>query len=78
MNKNIITIYDNENILKYKILLVIKKDYNYIIYTDLNNENINKNLYAIKILDFNDQSPLPINDDEWQMINNEYNKLINN
>ena len=77
MNKNIITIYDSENIEKYKILLVIKKDYNYIIYTDINNDSIKKNLYVVKTLDFNNLTPITINDDEWQMINSEYNKLIN-
>ena len=78
MNKNILTIYDNnDNIKKYKILLVIKKDYNYIVYTNIDNENIKKDLHVVKVLNLEDLSILPISDDEWNMIYNEYNKLIN-
>ena len=77
MNKNILTIYDNDgNTKKYKILLVIKKEYNYIIYTDIDNENIRKNIRVIKVSNLNDLAILPINNDDWTIINNEYNKLI--
>ena len=76
MNKDIITIYDNDNNKKeYKMLFIIEKEYKYIIYTDLENNNLFKKLYAVKIN--KDNNTLEINNDEWQMIENEYQKLLN-
>ncbi len=78
MNNDIITVYDINGMAKtYKMLLVIKKEYQYIVYTDINNDNIKENLYAIKINDLDDKETLPINDEEWQMIEKEYQKIIN-
>ena len=79
MNKDILTIYDNEgNTKDYKLLLVIDKEFKYLIYTDLDNINIKKNLYAIKIKDLNRSADtLPIDDNEWEMIEETYKKLIN-
>lgn len=77
MGENILTIYDEDNNTKdYKILLVIEKDYKYIIYTDLNNYNIKKNLYAIKLNSLESKEPIFINDSEWKMIYDEYQNLI--
>ena len=79
MNKDILTIYDNEgNTKDYKLLLVIDKEFKYLIYTDLDNINIKKNLYAVKIKDLNRSADtLPIDDNEWEMIEETYKKLIN-
>ena len=50
MDEDIITLYDDNNqSTDYKLLLVIDKNYQYLIYTDLDNMDISKNLYAIKI-----------------------------
>ena len=77
MNDNIITVYDkNNNQKQYKILLVIEKDYYYIIFTNLNNYNIKENLYAVKLKCLNDTSPLLINDNEWLILEQEYLNLI--
>ena len=77
MNENILTVYDtNNNAKDYKILLVIEKDYKYIIYTNLNNYNIKKDLYAIKLNSLEETEPIYINDSEWEMLIKEYNNLV--
>ena len=77
MNENILTIYDENNKSKdYKILLVIEKDYQYIIYTNLTNYNIKKDLYVIKLDSLDSKETLYINDSEWKMIEKEYNNLV--
>ena len=76
MNKDIITIYDNnDNKKNYKLLFIIEKEFKYIIYTDIDNNDLTKNLYAVKVKDNNS---LEITDKEWKMIEKEYNKLLNN
>ncbi len=79
MNNDLITLYDSNNQKKdYKLLLVIDNEYKYVIYTDIDNTDINKNLYAIKIKEFNNnEETIPISDTEWEMIENELKKLIN-
>ena len=79
MDSDIITLYDNNNQKKdYKLLLVINSEYKYVIYTDIENTDINKDLYAIKIKEFNNnEETIPITDSEWEMIENELKKLIN-
>ena len=78
MNEDIITIYDDNSQKDYKVLFVIEKEYKYIVYTDIDNNDLNKELYAIKVKDLiNDESPIPITEDEWTMIETEYKKLIN-
>lgn len=77
MGNNILTVYDeNNNTKDYKVLLVIESDYKYIIYTDLNNYNIKKNLYAIKLKSLDSNEPIYINDTEWKMIEKQYQTLI--
>ena len=76
MNENIITTYDNKNEDKYKILLAIEKENYYIIYTDLKNYNIKEDLYAIKLNSLDSEEVLPISDDEWKMLEYEYNNLV--
>ena len=79
MDKDIITIFDNNNQTKdYKLLLVIDNEYKYIIYTDIYNLYIKNNIYSIKIKELiSNEEILPINDNEWQMIEDNYLKLIN-
>ena len=76
---NNITIYDENNDPKeYKILLIINKKFKYIIYTDLDNDNIEKNLNVAKVSSLdNINEMLPINDEEWQMIDECYKKFLN-
>ncbi len=76
---DIITLYDENNQTKdYKLLLVIDKDFKYIIYTDLDNNNIKNDLYAIKVKSLNNnEETISINDSEWNMIEEEYNKIVN-
>lgn len=79
MDRDIITLYDNNNQKKdYKLLLVINSEYKYVIYTNIENTDINKDLHAIKIKEFNNnEETIPITDSEWEMIENELKKLIN-
>ena len=76
MSENIITIHDNNTEKQYKILMVIEKENYYIIYTDINNYNIKKDLYAIKVNSLESTESLPISDEEWKMLEIEYQNLI--
>ena len=80
MNNDIITLYDENNLKhEYKLLFVIDKEFKYIVYTNVDNYNIKKDLYVIKVKSLNNnEKSIPITDDEWKMINDEYQKLINN
>ncbi len=79
MNKDIITLYDDKNEKKdYKLLLVINKDYKYLIYTDINNMNLKNNIYAIKTKNLkSNEEVLAIDDNEWQMIEETYENIVN-
>ncbi len=78
MNNDLITLYDSNNQKKdYKLLLVIDNEYKYVIYTDIDNTDINSNLYAIKIKEFNNnEETIPIDDNELLMIENKLKELI--
>ena len=79
MSKDIITLYDESgNKEDYKLLLVIDKGFKYLIYTDINNFDIKNNLYAVKINGLNrNEETVPIDDDEWEMIEKTYQEFIN-
>lgn len=79
MKGDIITLYDNNNKQEdYKLLCIICKEYNYLLYTDILNTNVNKNVYAIKTKSLKKfEEVLPIDENEWDMIENTYKKLIN-
>ena len=78
MNENVITIYDNENNKKdYKILLIIEKEYYYIIYTDLKNTNIKNNLNVVKVSSLDKLDIIPMNNNDWKIVETEYKNLIN-
>ncbi len=73
---NILTLYDNNQKIDYKMLFVLDKEFKYIIYTDLDNMDLNK-LYAIKVKALNNnEETIPITDEEWTMIETEFNKFI--
>ena len=78
MSNDIITVYDNNNNGKdYKLLLAFNKEYKYIIYTDLYNNDVNNNIYAIKTKSLNQsEDTLPIDENEWKMIEEVYQKYI--
>ena len=78
MNNDLITLYDSNNQKKdYKLLLVIDNNYKYVIYTDTDNTDITKNLYAIKIKDFNNnEETIPIDDNELLMLETKLKELI--
>lgn len=78
MNNDLITLYDSNDQKKdYKLLLVIDNNYKYVIYTDTDNTDITKNLYAIKIKDFNNnEETIPIDDNELLMLETKLKELI--
>ena len=75
-----IKIYDKDNNLKeYKVLLIIDLDYKYIIYTNINNSNLEKDLLVAKVKSLdNINETLEISDEEWKMIEERYQKIIKN
>ena len=75
---DIIKIYDeNNNPKEYKVLLIIDSEYKYIIYTDTSQEEIDKGLMVAKVKSLeNINETMPISDDEWKMIETEYQKLL--
>ena len=80
MKKNdIIKIIDDNNEEKEYILLAIFTLSNgqYIVYKDVNNNSINDNLLASRVEEFESNMNLyPLNDEEWDMIEEEYKKII--
>lgn len=78
MKDNLITIEMDGSKKDYKVLAIVDKEYKYIIYTDIENDDIKNNLYVAKVKNLeNINETLEISDSEWQMIENEYNKLLN-
>lgn len=80
MKKNdIIKVYNENNEEKDYILLAIFtiNGKQYIVYKDINNESINENLLASRIDEFSkDMKLFPLSDKEWDMVSDEYQKLI--
>lgn len=75
---NTIKIFENDVTKEYKVLLVIDKDYKYVIYTDKDNYQLDKNLMVAKVKSINEMNEsLPITDDEWKMIEDNYQKILN-
>ena len=73
MNKDIITLMENNKEKDYQLLLTINDKY--IIYSDLDNISINKNIYVIKVDD--NKNIIPITDNELNEVEQEYQKIIN-
>ncbi len=79
MKDDLITIYKDGKEIEYKLLMIIDKEYKYIIYTDKDNNELDKNLYVAKVNSIDEiDETLPLSDDEWVMVENEYKKVINN
>ena len=76
---DIITLYDENNQKQdYKLLLILDKDFKYLIYTNINNNDVKNDLYAIKLKTLNNnETSIPITNDEWTMIEKESLNLIN-
>ncbi len=78
MNRDIIILYDDNEKKEYKLLMVINKEYKYLIYTEIDNFNPEKKLYAIKTKALKSgEETIPITDEEWTMIEKVYTNLIN-
>ena len=77
MKNDIITIYTNNQRKDYHLLMILDKEYKYVIYTDIENKDLDKNLYVAKVksIDKLDET-MPISDDEWSMIEEEYHKIL--
>ena len=75
---NTIKIYDENNEIKeYKVLLIIDKEYKYIVYTDIDNNDFNKDLMVAKVKSLdNVNETIPIDEKEWEMIEDYYKKAI--
>ncbi len=77
MEDKIVLMDENNQEKEYKLLAIIDKEDKYIIYTDLNNLDITNNLYVVKVKELNNNTlTIPITDDEWNMINEEYLSII--
>ena len=75
---NRVTIYDeNNNPKEYRLLLILNREFKYIIYTDIDNKSIDSNLMVAKVTSLdNINEMLPISDQEWQMIEERYKKIL--
>ncbi len=79
IKQDIITIYKDNVLTEYKLLLIIQKEYNYIIYTDMDNMNPNKDLYVAKVKSIDNlEETLSISEEEWKMIEAEYQRILRN
>lgn len=77
MGEDVLTIFDENGKEEYRLLLIIEKEFKYIVYTNKENIKVDKDLYAIKVKSLNDNEDiLPISDNEWKMIEQEYQKLL--
>ena len=82
MKKNdVIKVYDKEGKEKeYNLLAIFTLNGNqYIVYKDVDNKSIKENLFASRIDEFsNNMSLFPLNDEEFNLIANQYKKIIEN
>lgn len=74
---DLITISINNESKQYKLLFIY--EHKYVIYTDLNNDDISKNIYVIKLnsLDKNEKN-IPITAKELEVLENKYQELLKN
>ncbi len=73
-----ITLYDENNEKKeYKVLLIIDEVYKYIVYTDIDNYDLKKDLFVAKVKSLDNlEETLPVTPEEWKMIEDRYEKII--
>ena len=78
MKNEIITIYEDGKKKEYKLLMVLQKEYKYIIYTNKDNPHLDKNIFVAKVNNLESiNETLPLTEDEWEMLESEYKKIIN-
>lgn len=78
---DIIKVLDENNVEKeYNLLAIFTiNGKQYIVYKDINNESVTENLLASRINEFStDMQLFPLSDEEWDIVSNEYENLINN
>ena len=79
MNDLLTIIRKNGTKDEYKLLCIIEKEYKYIIYTDKENTNVKENLYVAKTRYANYlEEILPMEDNDWDIVNDEYLNLLEN
>ena len=74
MEKDILTLLDNEKEEKYRLLSVI--DNNYIIYTTIDNFDPTRDINILKIKSLSELETIPITDQEIKMIEKKYLSLL--
>lgn len=78
---DIIKVIDENNLEKeYNLLAIFTiNGKQYIVYKDINNESVTENLLASRINEFStDMQLFSLSDEEWDIVSNEYENLINN
>lgn len=76
MDKDIITIVSNNEKKEYRLLSIINNQY--IIYTNLDNDNITKDIHVIKVESMDNLDKIiPMTDKEYEIITKKYDNLIN-
>lgn len=76
---DIIKVIDENNEEKeYNLLAVFTiNGKQYIVYKDINNKSVTENLLASRITEFSkDMKLIPLTNEEWDIVSNEYEKLI--
>ena len=64
---------------EYKLLCIIKRDYNYVLYTNFNNTYVKENIYVAKTKNASYlEEILPMDENDWNIVEEEYIKLLNN
>ena len=77
--EDIIKIINNNEEKEYILLAIFTiNGKQYIVYKDIDNDSINKNLLASRVDEFKSNMKLfPLTDEEWNTVEEEYKKIIN-
>lgn len=74
MEKDILTLVNNDKETKYRLLSVI--DNSYIIYTTIDNFDPTRDINILKIKSLSELETIPITDQEIKMIEKKYLSLL--
>ena len=75
MNKDIIRLAKNDEEKDYQLLMTI--DDKYIIYTELDNTNIKKDIHVLKVNSIeNNNESISISDEELEIVTKKYLNII--